>query len=213
MKYVRALWPWLFLAFAVAAFLLVHTVGAEPAPVGHAKRTVARVEAESPKEVPNVATEPLAALTGMASNTPTDCVLAEITSARGYLAVNYGETARWEYSNMYYGGLTYAQFNLIVIDSDMNGTCGYGFAVAYHEWMHIRTAQYYGTMTKAVATIGCGPDMPEFVNTCRNLELIADCGALWLAQQTGVSEHHPYLDVYGCSQEQMAMAQLIIRGR
>jgi hypothetical protein len=158
----------------------------------------------------SVSVKPLATLTGLQSAVPTECVAAEVRSARGFLDSHYADDARWAFANVDFAGLAYPWHNLIVIDSDMHGTCGYAFAVAFHEWVHIRMAEYFGSMDKATMTIGCGEPMPEFAKTCRNIELIADCGGWLLSQMAGVKEHHPYMDIYGCSNENMELAQRVI---
>lgn len=169
----------------------------------------------------SVPVKTLAALTGLVPASPAECVAAETRSGRAWLEANFNDNSRWEFSNVNYAGLAYSDLNLIVIDSDMsdrNGTptCGYAMATVFHEWVHIQTAVYYGSMDKAMITLGCGEPMPEFTapagSPCRNIELIADCGGMWLSQMANVKEHHPYLDHYGCSNDQMLLAQRVING-
>lgn len=128
---------------------------------------------------------------------PASCVASGVADMQSQLA-QWPMRLNVRYADIPFAGLSYASRRTVVIDATLK--CKVVSAVYLHEWMHQRTADHWGNRDLAMQALGsCGEPMAKYPAVCRNYELVADCGAEWLAEQFGVFEYHPYADHASCN--------------
>jgi hypothetical protein len=101
--------------------------------------------------------------------------------------------------NMPDAGMAYTSDRVIALDAAAE--CAYVPSNFWHEWTHIRQADYFGDYSKAITALGSPA-----------LERIADCASQKLSVELHVAHYEPYLVNGKCAHVDRINANRIVKG-